>query len=695
MTSPHPVVERLARRVLTVERGLKNLNRSARLASSSIEDGAIREFTLDDQLVSIIGKQFDGTHGAVVVAGPTPPVPEAATVLAVAGGLRVRHEGGWITPPPADQTLEPTPTVAPLDFARYEIYATETPVWPGPLFDNLRATIESVRGGEILIALDPSPGTGYYVWVAARTLAGRLGEPSAAFGPVQPINVLQLTANAQEIADAAKAAADQAVLDAQAAADAAEAAEQTAGAVSGQVATAQQAADDAAESARVALAAATAASELGTNAQQAADLAQAAADAAAEAAADAGTDAAAADAKAAQAAADAAQAIADAQAAADAVSGVDGKADAALLAANGKNRIFAQATKPSGTSYIAGDMWIDTANGRRLYFWDPSAAGGAGDFISQLIGNAAIAPGSLVGSDVLVEGSVLAAQIHADAINGKTITGATIRTAGSGPRLELTTAAGLRGFAADGTTVNTQLTTDGKLTAKSAVIQGEIATADSGPRVRMAQRVGAGGAQIGEVQMYGGATAELAATLAASTSAGDKQVTLSFGNSGSGTISGPTIGLQTTSVWAANKRYVYIDSDFIELNGQVKMTTPPVQTFIVRPGTFGGSFDHYGSPFQKLRYWITPAGEVRVVGLITNVVALAANTSYPMFPVPTVARGSHVLSAVANGTNTVRLDIPDGAGIVSWGFVNPALAAGAYIKIDLTLPLGDGFPSGW
>ncbi len=84
-------------------------------------------------------------------------------------------------------------------------------------------------------------------------------------------------------------------------------------------------------------------------------------------------------------------------------------------------------------------------------------------------------------------GIIPGSRLAADAIDGKTITGATFRTAASGQRLELTSAAGLRGFAADGTTVKTQVGTDGKLSAVDATITGTLRTGASGQRVEVSQ----------------------------------------------------------------------------------------------------------------------------------------------------------------------------------------------------------------
>lgn len=79
---------------------------------------------------------------------------------------------------------------------------------------------------------------------------------------------------------------------------------------------------------------------------------------------------------------------------------------------------------------------------------------------------------------------VAGALIVDGAIDGKTITGATIRTAASGARIELDSTNGLRGFDSGGN-VKTQLTTGGLLTAVDATITGTVRSAASGARFEL------------------------------------------------------------------------------------------------------------------------------------------------------------------------------------------------------------------
>ena len=69
----------LARRIARLETGVRALSLAPRLINSSIENGSIPEYDADGNLVSVIGRQPDGTHGIVTYQGPLPPVPTTPT----------------------------------------------------------------------------------------------------------------------------------------------------------------------------------------------------------------------------------------------------------------------------------------------------------------------------------------------------------------------------------------------------------------------------------------------------------------------------------------------------------------------------------------------------------------------------------------------------------------------------------------
>lgn len=107
-------VRKLATRLNGLERGIRGLSTSARLRHASIEDGALREYDSAGNLVSIIGKQPDGTHGIVNYVGPVPPEPSPPT--AEGGPLRVAVTWGGTF----------ANAMAPLDLLGIEVYAAAT-----------------------------------------------------------------------------------------------------------------------------------------------------------------------------------------------------------------------------------------------------------------------------------------------------------------------------------------------------------------------------------------------------------------------------------------------------------------------------------------------------------------------------------------------------------------------------------------
>lgn len=56
-----------------------------------------------------------------------------------------------------------------------------------------------------------------------------------------------------------------------------------------------------------------------------------------------------------------------------AISTAQTTADNALTSANGKNKVYHQATKPSGGTYVEGDTWFDSDDGYKMYTWNGSS----------------------------------------------------------------------------------------------------------------------------------------------------------------------------------------------------------------------------------------------------------------------------------------------------------------------------------
>ncbi|MFE6066634.1 hypothetical protein [Streptomyces sp. NPDC056525] len=170
MTNPIAV---LAARLAGVERRLDSTSRTAQLAYSSIEDGAISVYDGDGSLRAIIGQQPDGTTGLTVTNGPPPPQPVAPTMAPSIGGVTVGWDG---------RLLDGSAT--PLDWARLEIHSAEVQFTPDA--STLRATIESPQGGTFTVQAE----TPQYVCLVARNTSGTVSLPSPMAGPLGRLPVV-------------------------------------------------------------------------------------------------------------------------------------------------------------------------------------------------------------------------------------------------------------------------------------------------------------------------------------------------------------------------------------------------------------------------------------------------------------------------------------------------------------------------
>lgn len=162
-TTSSAEVRRLASRLAGAERAAKQ--RGEQLAYSALEDGAIREFSLEGDQVAQYGKQYDGTSTAAVLLSPPPPAPSTPTVTPVAGGLIVKWDGTFEN----DIT-----TVAPMDWARCDFVAG--PVGMDPIAVPPMYSATSPRGNEAFLPLAPGA---YDVALVSRTQAGRPSDASA------------------------------------------------------------------------------------------------------------------------------------------------------------------------------------------------------------------------------------------------------------------------------------------------------------------------------------------------------------------------------------------------------------------------------------------------------------------------------------------------------------------------------------
>lgn len=202
-------VNRVAAKLVELERQVRGLSFTPQLAHSSIEGGgAVDVNDGEGNLVAVLGGQFDGSYMAASLSGPIPPVPVAPTLTPVEGGLTVTWSGLFAN---ADM-----PT---MDFSRVEIHVSTDPGFDATTADSLYSTIETPRGGSVTVRLEAVP---QHVAFVARSLPGKSSAPSAV-ATATPLAVVTqaeidavttASAAAQTAADNAQTAADAAAADA-------------------------------------------------------------------------------------------------------------------------------------------------------------------------------------------------------------------------------------------------------------------------------------------------------------------------------------------------------------------------------------------------------------------------------------------------------------------------------------------------
>lgn len=163
----------LAGRIATLERLVRDLSRTSRLANSSIENGAIAVYDDFGTIRGSIGLQQDGTLAVAAVNGPPPPVPGTPTITSVLGGVAVVWDGSFAGG-----------AQAPADFAYVEVHFSTAPDFPddGALF----SAFYSAQGGTMTV---PAGGP---VWVrlVCVSTSGVVSDPSPVAGPAGPAPVV-------------------------------------------------------------------------------------------------------------------------------------------------------------------------------------------------------------------------------------------------------------------------------------------------------------------------------------------------------------------------------------------------------------------------------------------------------------------------------------------------------------------------
>ncbi|MQY11466.1 hypothetical protein SRB5_15840 [Streptomyces sp. RB5] len=159
-------ITRLARRIADLERLVARGGRTARLAYSSMESGAIEVYQ-DDSLRAIIGEQADGSTGITAVNGTAPPTPNTPVVTPVIGGLQIEWDGTFTDA-----------LVAPLDLARIQVHVLNS-AGTDPDVRTPAATIEAPSGASVTVPVPDAYDERYVKLIAVNT-SGIPGPASAA-----------------------------------------------------------------------------------------------------------------------------------------------------------------------------------------------------------------------------------------------------------------------------------------------------------------------------------------------------------------------------------------------------------------------------------------------------------------------------------------------------------------------------------
>jgi hypothetical protein len=173
-------VTRLSAQLVKLEREVAGFARSPQLAHSSLEDGFVDEYDRDGNISSRWGQQFDDSHGTYSLRGPVPPAPTAPIVTPILQGLRVAWDGFFAGD-----------AIVPMDFSRVEVHVDDSPGFDPITAETLRATIETPRGADVIIAL-PGVTDPRYVKLVTRSLPGNSSAASeeVAGTPADPGEVI-------------------------------------------------------------------------------------------------------------------------------------------------------------------------------------------------------------------------------------------------------------------------------------------------------------------------------------------------------------------------------------------------------------------------------------------------------------------------------------------------------------------------
>jgi hypothetical protein len=176
-----PALRALARRIKALEHQARQAKQPT-LGFSTMDGGAIQATDgITDTLTMVMGEQYDGTHTAASLSGPTPPTPTMALAQGAPVSLRVYWDGTFAEG-----------DVAPMDWARVTAHIVPLAEYDPETFTpldqaHIYGSFESARGGEISATLEAGD---YVVILVAWSQSGKFSAPSEpALGTVEAIEV--------------------------------------------------------------------------------------------------------------------------------------------------------------------------------------------------------------------------------------------------------------------------------------------------------------------------------------------------------------------------------------------------------------------------------------------------------------------------------------------------------------------------
>ena len=166
------------------------------------------------------------------------------------------------------------------------------------------------------------------------------------------------------------------------------------------------------------------------------------------------------------------------------VSVQDAAIAAAQATADGKNRVYRQASQPTGGTYAEGDLWFDTDDDNRIYRYTSGSWATAVPLGNNALGNLSankLTTGSIDASVITVSninaGNISTGTLNADRIAAASITGAKI--AASTITTDKLIAGTLTGYTINNGSGTFTVSAAGAMTASNATITGSV-TASSG-----------------------------------------------------------------------------------------------------------------------------------------------------------------------------------------------------------------------